>query len=303
MMKQIRLKLPSPLQQLSLNSESIGAPIAENHFATQLLWCKRDDLIHPIISGNKWRKLAYTLTHYKGIEHIISYGGGYSNHLHALGYVCYQENIKFTARIRGDYREHPTPMINDLNEWGVQIEYLNKKAFKHIRAQSQQSIQDGELVIPEGGFTQSGLEGVGVIIHELLAQHQAFTTEAVTIVLPVATGTTLAGLVKEAPANWFIQGIAVLKGQQYLEDNVHSLIGDSYPNWHINHEFHAGGYAKTHSELKEFLLQWDHKICPIEPVYSGKAVWGLNNLIINQKINSKHIIYLHTGGLQGARKA
>jgi 1-aminocyclopropane-1-carboxylate deaminase/D-cysteine desulfhydrase-like pyridoxal-dependent ACC family enzyme len=55
--------------------------------------------------------------------------------------------------------------------------------------------------------------------------------------------------------------------------------------------------------LNDFLDQWDHEACPIEPVYSGKAVWGLNNLIEQQKINSKHIIYLHTGGLQGARKA
>lgn len=303
MMQQIRLKLPSPLQQLSLNSENIGASIAENHGATQLLWCKRDDLIHPIISGNKWRKLVHTLTHHKGIHHIISYGGGFSNHLHALGYICYRENIHFTARIRGDYRKHPTPMITDLSNWGTQIEYLDKQAFKQVREQPHQSIQDGVLVIPEGGFMQSGLAGVGVIIQELLSQHPAFATEAVTIVVPVATGTTLAGLVQQAPANWFIQGIAVLKGQQYLENNVHALIGDSYTNWHINHEFHAGGYAKKTPELNDFLDQWDHEACPIEPVYSGKAVWGLNNLIEQQKINSKHIIYLHTGGLQGARKA
>ena len=298
MMKQIRLKLPSPLQQLSLNSGR-GTLMQACEYQ---LWCKRDDLIHPIISGNKWRKLAHTFGTCNDIRQVISYGGGYSNHLHALGYICYRENIHFCARIRGDYRAHPTPMISDLSNWGTQIEYLNKSDFQHAREHSQHDYQDGVLHIPEGGFAQTGLQGVGTIIEELLAQHHAFATETVTIVLPVATGTTLAGLVRHAPAHWFILGIAVLKGPQYLEENVQSLIGDAYTNWRINHDYHAGGYAKTNVELDDFLTQWDHATCPVEPAYSGKAIWGLHNLINSHKINTKHIIYLHTGGLQGARK-
>lgn len=298
-MKQIRLKIPSPLQQLSLHSDSTAAAKAVKY----KLWCKRDDLIHPVMSGNKWRKLAHSFHTHQDIRHIISYGGGFSNHLHALGYFCHKKNIQFTARIRGDYRQHPTPMITDLSNWGTQIEYLNKDAFKLAREQSKYGYKDGLLHIPEGGFNQSGLQGVSDIIKELLAQHLAFSSEPVTIVLPVATGTTLAGLAKHAPNHWFIQGIAVLKGEQYLEQNVQSLIGDAYTNWHINHAYHAGGYAKTNAELNEFLTQWDHAHCPIERIYSGKAAWGLQNLVNEQKINSKHIIYLHTGGLQGARKA
>lgn len=293
MYTQLDIKLPSPLEELSVDSVS-----AKEY----RLWVKRDDLIHPIISGNKWRKLTHIFETTAKPSHISSFGGGHSNHLHALGYICHALKISFTANIRGNYTDSETPCIKDLVTWGASIKYLNKVEFKTHRETQTLSENQGQLCIPEGGFTEHALMGVGQIVNELILQLGELAKNPLTIVLPVATGTTLAGLATALPAHWQVLGIAVLKGKEYLENNVQALLKEDYENWRINHDFHGGGYAKTPPELSDFLATWQHENCPLEPVYSGKAVWGLTNLIRAKKINTRHIIYLHTGGLQGARK-
>ena len=293
------LDLPSPLQ-------SFIPPTNRKHAC----WVKRDDLIHPVISGNKWRKLA---AHFASPlpTHITSFGGGHSNHLHALGYACQQLGIPFRAIIRGDYSQHPTPCIHDLLAWGTHIDYVKKAQFRAYRDAPETCAANG-LVIPEGGFTADALTGIGHIIQELHTQLGDLAMQPITLICPVATGTTLAGLIKAAPAHWQIVGIAVLKGADYLHNNVqslldHALLSQTEPPsqqaaWHIEDGFHAGGYAKTTPALAQFVSDWSATQFPVEPVYSGKAVWALVNLLETKKIKTKHIIYLHTGGLQGARK-
>jgi 1-aminocyclopropane-1-carboxylate deaminase len=288
------LDLPSPLQQVpGLTGKEYQC------------WVKRDDLIHAVISGNKWRKLAAHFAHPLPSK-MTSFGGGHSNHLHALGYACRQLQIPFRAIIRGDYSQHPTPCICDLLAWGAEIEYVTKVQFREYRETPAIAEQEG-LVIPEGGFSHHALSGVAQIVTELHQQLGALNAEPITLICPVATGTTLAGLIKAAPAHWHVVGIAVLKGKGYLEDNVQALLPNSFDSahrasWHIEHGYHAGGYAKASDTLTTFVAHWSEAYFPIEPVYSGKAVWALANLLKSQKIKTKKIIYLHTGGLQGARK-
>ena len=111
----IARSVPSPLEQISLpDSQAHGVEV----------WGKRDELIHPIISGNKWRKLQGT--DFSKCKHVISIGGGYSNHLHALGYLCAKMNMPFTALVRGHYQTAMTPMLNDLVSWKTNIEFIDR---------------------------------------------------------------------------------------------------------------------------------------------------------------------------------
>tara|TARA_R110002153_G_scaffold270890_1_gene437650 strand:+ start:10997 stop:11947 length:951 start_codon:yes stop_codon:yes gene_type:complete len=273
------------------------------------LTVKRDDLLHPVISGNKWRKLKYALL--AAIEantkHIISFGGGFSNHLHALGFCCQQLNIQFTAIIRGDYSQNPSPMLQDLLNWNANIQYVDRKTYQqraepdYLKMLQQQ--YPSALLIPEGGSQLEALQGVAEIVEELSHSYDY-------VLAPVASGGTLAGLITGIskylePIDCKILGIAVLKGEGYLEQLVTDLLvkHDHSKNWQINHDYHFGGYAKSNDNLAEFCRDFFQQTgIKIEPVYSGKLFFALRELINKGYFPQKsRILALHTGGLQGAR--
>ncbi|MFT6270242.1 MAG: 1-aminocyclopropane-1-carboxylate deaminase [Alphaproteobacteria bacterium] len=318
------IQLPSPITQLNalfndsvvFRGDNINKVLSKNNIT---ILCKRDDLIHPIISGNKWRKLCASLAiikqhHYK---HIVSFGGGFSNHLHALSYACAVLNIKFTAVIRGDYSKQLTPTLLDMQQWGSQFHFVSKIEYKK-RTDSQYCRSllrqlKADYSIPEGGSHAECMSGVAAILTEVSSQ----TTDITHIILPVASGGTLAGLLssKELPHVKLV-GIGVLKGEGYLEGLVESLLGNFGANqdtkqWEIIHEFHHGGYAKASDALRQFvndvnqhcIHQTSDDAFAIEPVYSGKCFYALKSLIERDYFpsNSK-VLILHTGGLQGARR-
>lgn len=269
---------------------------------------KRDDLLHAIISGNKWRKLQHSLltAMQHNLVHIVSFGGGFSNHLHALGYCCHILNIKFTAIIRGDYSANPSPMLKDLLRWKTDIQFVTKSNYlqrdepDYLR---QLQSQFGKvMIIPEGGSNELALNGIAELVHEL---NQSYDY----IIAPVASGGTLAGLItatRNIPCK--ILGIGVLKGEAYLAELVQNLLPSDLQtlpsvHWSINHDYHFGGYAKSSQELKDFCADFYQQTqIAIEPIYSGKLFFALRELI-GQKyfpLGSK-ILALHTGGLQGTR--
>jgi 1-aminocyclopropane-1-carboxylate deaminase len=292
-------------------SPSIESIIQPNWAATHgiTLAVKRDDLLHPLISGNKWRKLKYALIPVieANTKHIISFGGGFSNHLHALGYCCQQLNIQFTAIIRGNYSQNPSPMLQDLMNWNANINYVDRYTYQQRAVpdylKSIQQQYPSAVIIPEGGSQQQALQGVGEIIQELQRQYDY-------ILAPVASGGTLAGLItgvseQHTLTDTTIIGIGVLKGEGYLEQLVTDLLTTQQHtnNWHINHDYHFGGYAKSNDNLRHFCQDFHQQTdIKIEPVYSGKLFFGLRNLIeIGYFPEKSRILTLHTGGLQGAR--
>ncbi len=272
------------------------------------LWVKRDDLLHPIISGNKWRKLRQALEQLPGsCDRIISFGGGYSNHIHALAFCCQKLGIPLHAIIRGDYSANPSPMLQDIQTWGSTIEYVNKLTYqqRHDPAYLQQLEQryPDAVIIPEGGSQQQALAGMADMLGELTQTYDY-------ILAPVASGGTLAGIIHGLTQTVDCQstkviGIGVLKGQGYLENLVSGLLPLSpCTNWHIEHDFHFGGYAKSTDALLQFCQDLNQQYqLPLEPVYSGKLFWAVRELLAKGIFppNSK-ILLLHTGGLQGARK-
>lgn len=292
----LRIQAESPVQKLAniwSGSEKVD------------IWVKRDDLLHPIISGNKWRKLKYALLDLmaQNKNRVFSFGGGYSNHLHALAYACHKLNIHFTAIVRGDYSQNLTPMLEDIDRWNANICYVDRKTYQLRNDTDYLAALIGNsedvVIIPEGGSQISATKGVSEIVSEL---DQKFDY----IMAPVGSGGTLAGLISgSTQLTTKLLGIAVLKGPDYLEQQVQDLLPDIElsKNGEILHEYHFGGYAKSTEQLREFCHDFAQQTqIQIEPVYSGKLFFAARDLVTKQIFpEGSRILLLHTGGLQGAR--
>jgi len=312
-----KLIWPTPLQHLDRFQQEQGIEIM----------CKRDDQIHPIVSGNKWRKLSASIDYIKkhNIQHVLSFGGAYSNHLHALAYVCKQKSITLSVCVRGDYSHQLTPTLKDICDWGAKILFLSKLEYKNRTDQqfcaSLAAHTKAQYVIPEGGSNEHVFEGTKQLYLECLNQSPRFTH----IVVPVASAGTMAGLIQSArlyssTEQAHILGIAMLKGENYLENLVLTLLNTQTFNdgksgkkqaWDILHDYHHGGYAKASEKLLDFVNIFNQfadnshttSNLYLEPVYSGKVFFALASML-EQKIlpiNSR-VIVIHTGGLQGLRR-
>lgn len=274
------------------------------------LYLKREDLLHPVISGNKWRKLKYILHHafspdiLTGVTmtgdspHLISMGGAWSNHLHALAFVGHTLGIKTTGIIRGEEPAMKSPTLQDMENWGMSLVYVSRQEFRELRKfqayNSQPSKDYAGYWIPEGGASTLALQGVAAIIDDLNSKR--FDT----IALACGTGTTLAGLAAHSTQQCVL-GFAALKGAAFLNDDVASLLKSEQRNWSINFDYHFGGFAKTEPRLLDFMAEFESQTkVPLEPLYTGKMMFGLFDLIQQGKFASDHkILAIHTGGLQG----
>ncbi len=285
-----RLKLQLPSPELAFRPPWQGA-------GTLQLYVKRDDLIHPLISGNKWRKLKYHLAPFLANPpgRLLSFGGGHSNHLLALGYLCQQLGLPLTAVVRGDYTSRETPCLHYLQRWGVDIRYVSKLDYRRRHEPGylvQLKAQTGaEQIIPEGGSSPQALKGVGEILDELSHDYDY-------ILAPIASGGTLAGLIQSAKQPQAkIIGVAMLKGEGYLESLVGELLRAPAHDWQISHEYHGGGYAKVTQELTAF-CQAMGPLVPLEPVYSGKLFMAARDMLAQGRFAPhSRVLLLHTGGL------
>ncbi len=268
------------------------------------LWLKRDDLLHPIISGNKWRKLKYVLQHALALrsKRIISMGGAYSNHLHALAYAGKCLGLATAAFIRGEARNNLNPTLSDLKAWGMRLNYLSRTEYRELRAYKDHhclpDLQEGDYWLPEGGAGALALPGVGEIVAEIDSTFDV-------LVVPCGTGTTLAGLIKAVPDTVQVLGISALKGADFLYREVAELAPEASPgNWRIELDYHFGGFAKADSALNEFMARFERRhAIALDPVYTGKMLYGLYDMIEQERFSSgQRIIAIHTGGLQGKRR-
>lgn len=288
------LLLPSPLVSINL-----PLTIEKNIH----LYIKREDLIHPWVSGNKWRKLKYNLdfTLQNNIQTIITFGGAFSNHLYATAGACALLGIKSIGIIRGEV-DHQNPTLKFCLEKNMTLIPVSRSAYREKEASKE--IQDiiqkypDAMVIPEGGTNQLALKGVGEIWDEL---NQQLTKTPHYITLSAGTGGTTAGLLSYNNYPTQIISFSALKSD-HLEEEILSLT--SYKNkekLNMVNEYHFGGYGKWTDELIQFISDFESMTgIPLDHVYNGKAVFGLLKMIEDDYFpQGTTIVHVHTGGLQG----
>ncbi|MGU5697195.1 1-aminocyclopropane-1-carboxylate deaminase/D-cysteine desulfhydrase [Aeromonas allosaccharophila] len=283
--------LPSPLQRLH-------HPLLTRYDVE--LWCKRDDLIHPAISGNKWRKLKYHLLHARehGKQHLLSFGGAYSNHIHALAAAGYQTGLRTTGIIRGEADAVSNTTLRDARRWGMDLVFVDRQSYRRRQDPDWLAQFDAPdtLIVPEGGSSPLAIPGVAELVGEVPFSPDLW-------VLPCASGGTLAGLIAGKRDREQILAIAVLKGGDFITDEVcrRHPAAASIPGWRIALDHHDGGYAKFSPALWQWVQDFSADTgLPLEPIYSGKAMWGLfRELAAGHIAPGSKIVFIHTGGMQG----
>lgn len=317
-MQQSHQQVSFALEQLEKKMHSIikPSPLQKIEHPLLDLWqltvaIKRDDLLHPEISGNKWRKLKYNLLAARSqqVEHIISFGGAYSNHIHALAAAGFHFGFKTTAIIRGEPGYANNPTLKQALAWGMELQFVTRQEYKKrtepVYLQSLQSAYPNALIVPEGGSNKFAIPGVIEALQEIQQQANVPVDHIITA---TGSGATLAGLVAGAAQyqpQTKVTGIAVLKNAHYLNQEIVSLLQQANisqnNHWHLQTELHHGGYAKVPLELSNFCEQFSLQTgIPIEPIYTGKMLYGLFKLIEQGYFKKgEYIVALHTGGLQG----
>ena len=266
------------------------------------VFIKRDELIHPLISGNKWRKLKYNLLEFKqkNKKHLLSFGGAFSNHLLALAASCSEQDIKGTIIVRGDGPDPNNPTLSLATKMGINIQFTDRTSYKkrHDQDYQQELLEHykADFLIPEGGTNLLALKGCAEIVDEIDFQ---LGKPADYITVSAGTGGTAAGLLSQSSASK-LQVFPALKGD-FLEADILKLCDKNKQNLHVHKTFHFGGYAKHKPELVSFINEFyeQHNIL-LDPIYTGKMFYGLLAEIREDKYPAgSSIVSIHTGGLQG----
>jgi len=277
------------------------------------LWIKRDDLIHPTASGNKWYKLTENIKAAKNAQcnQIISFGGGYSNHLHALALTGRVEDIKTVGIVRGDYRQNLTPTLLDCQAAGMELVFVDKAEWKK-RVDPEYLTElsrcyESSWLIPEGGQNQAGFDGARYLGRALAEQSVAISPGRIHVFLACGTGTTLAGVVAELPENFTVHGVSVLKGVDTLANAVKCFLRSAgiepACQWSIDGRWHCGGYAKFPGYLADFVVRFEREQSfLLDPVYTAKVLYAVERMAMSGDFTpGDHVLVVHTGGLQGRR--
>ncbi|MFN6944038.1 MAG: 1-aminocyclopropane-1-carboxylate deaminase/D-cysteine desulfhydrase [Cytophagaceae bacterium] len=268
------------------------------------LHVKRDDLLHPLVSGNKWRKLKYNLkqVHASGKKKILSFGGAFSNHIYSLAAAGKILGMETIGVIRGEeFAEKLNPTLLFARSCGMKLHFISRKEF---RKKSDSNLLDylreayGEFyLLPEGGSNVYALKGCAELVGEINIPFDY-------ICCPCGTGGTLAGISSALYEGKTALGFSALKEEGYIEQQVEGLLkeaGLSSSCHKVFHNYHWGGYGKIHSDLIHFMDQlYKETGLQTDPVYTGKMFYGIFDLIKRAYFApGSSIVAVHTGGLQG----
>ncbi len=273
------------------------------------LFIKRDDQIHPNISGNKWRKLKYNLLEasQKGFQKLLTFGGAYSNHLAATAAAGKEYGFETIGIVRGERIEPLNPTLQFVESCGMELKFVTRSAYRNKHSptffEEAQLGQTDYYIIPEGGSNCLALKGVQEVVTELHSQLGQLPDYICTA---CGTGATMAGIIKGLNGAGNVLGIPVLKGD-FMQKEVAGLLqkctGNIPQNWQIFNNYHFGGYAKFTPELLDFMrsFQQDFGI-PLDPIYTGKMMYGVFDLASKDFFEKgSTVVMVHTGGLQGVK--
>ena len=268
------------------------------------LYIKREDLLHPEVSGNKFRKLKYNLLRAKERNHetLLTFGGAYSNHIAAVAAAGHLLGFKTIGIIRGEELEkdiHITLLKNPTLRYavskGMKLKFVSREEYR--RKSTAEFIENlrtqlGDFyLLPEGGTNEFAVKGCGEILSE---EDKEFDH----ICCPVGTGGTIAGIINSAQPHQTVLGFPALKGN-FLSEEISRFTTSE--NWKLITDYHFGGYGKVSAELINFINEFSNKYhIPLDPVYTGKMFFGIFDLVEKGAFpQNSRILAVHTGGLQG----
>jgi len=260
----------------------------------------RLDLLHPVVSGNKWFKLKEYLADAGG-KTLLTFGGSYSNHIVATAAAASERGLQSVGVIRGEEPAVYSPTLVQAKEYGMHLFFISRDAYKNkIIPPEVYSRYSAEAlyIVPEGGYGIQGMQGAKDIL--LLNRTQKYTH----IISAVGTGTTLAGLTAAAEEHQQVIGIPVLKNNLSLSEEIrHLLPAEKKNRFQLLHDYHFGGYARYKLELIQFMNDFFKKTgIPTDFVYTAKAFYAAFHLLQNGTFSdTDKILLVHTGGLQGNR--
>lgn len=273
------------------------------------LFLLREDLIHPTISGNKWRKLKYNIEEARkqGMDKLLTFGGAYSNHIAAAAYAGKLAGLKTIGVIRGDQHQELNTTLFEAKKNGMSLKFVLRESYrKKYEASFLEELKAewGDFyMLPEGGTNVLAVKGCAEILSSI---NNSFDM----VCCACGTGGTLAGIIASMDSNQKALGFPVLKGGDFLKKDVEHLL-KQYANkymvpplmgsWELCVKYHFGGYAKVTAELIEFVQRFyqKHDIA-LDLIYTGKLFYGIYDLIRNtSQLDGKTVLAIHTGGLQG----
>ena len=261
---------------------------------------KREDLIHPFVSGNKFRKLKYNLLQAKAENQstLLTFGGAYSNHIAAVAYAGKENGFQTIGVIRGDElgdKIESNPTLKFAQECGMQFEFVYRETYRlKTEATFLEQLQQqygAFYLIPEGGTNTFAIQGC----EEILTPDDASFDY---VACAIGTGGTISGIINSVLPHQKVLGFPALKGD-FLQDEIRNFVRQD--NWELITDYHFGGYGKVTNDLIDWINQfYDQTQIPLDPVYTGKMVFGIVDLIAkNYFPENAKILLIHTGGLQG----
>lgn len=280
--------------------QSINQKIELPFSSNCTVYIKREDLIHPIVSGNKFRKLKYNILQAKAEKKtkILTFGGAFSNHIAAVAFAAKENGLQSVAIIRGDELENEVsenPTLSFARNCGMHFEFVSRENYrKKAELEFIENLKEknGDFyLIPEGGTNELAIKGCQEILNE---DDNAFNY----ICCSVGTGGTISGIINSTNKHQKVLGFSALKGD-FLKDEIRKFANNN--RWDLISDYHFEGYGKINNELVAFINTFYKQTkIPLDSIYTGKMLYGVFDLIKKGffPVNSK-ILVIHTGGIQG----
>lgn len=281
-------------------TENIGSPFT----------VKRFDEMHSTVNGNKWFKLMFNLEEMnrRGAKQLVTFGGAYSNHIHATAATARELGIHAVGIIRGEEPKNYSPTLLFAEECGMELCFISRADYEERNSEEMKvwvhDNWESAFLIPEGGANYLGMNGTMQMVDE-----DDYTFDH--WLVAAGTGTTAAGLLVKSKPNQKVWIYSALKGEQYMRNEIRNKLiyffhdetaaDEILERAIVFSEDTFGGYGKFNSELVEYVQEMNRKLqLPLDVVYTGKLMHSF--FVQNKKPNEGSVLMFHTGGLQGNPK-
>ena len=284
--------------QVHTENQKVNLPLLEEKKVS--LFIKREDKIHPLISGNKYRKLKYNIKKAKIAQYqtLLTFGGAFSNHILATACAAHENGLQSVGIIRGEelafkWRDNPT--LKKAAALGMQLKFVSRNDYRNKHSDEfieQLKAEYGHFyLLPEGGTNGLAIKGCEEILTEEDSRFNVVCSS-------VGTGGTIAGIINSVSLGQKVIGFPALKGDFLIEDICKFATNGE---WNLQMDYHFGGYGKVSVELINFINDFKKETqIPLDPIYTGKMMFGILDMVKKDKFErDAKILAIHTGGLQG----